>query len=173
MNRQLTFLDDCTPPSQEVSYGAREFYMYVDGASRNNPGKAGIGIVIKKSDTVVAKHGYYVGIKTNNEAEYLALIIGLFIAKELISSQDMLYIMSDSELLVRQLKGEYKVKSLILRPYHTHVLILLEQFTYSLCHVRREFNQDADALANDGIDAKRTVPLEYRDALRNYDIVIE
>src|SRR5437868_5008693 len=90
--------------------------LFVDGASRNNPGPSGAGIYIVKNNILVIKRGYYLGIKTNNQAEYLALLLGLFILMEHREAEDQVRIISDSQLLVRQLVGMYKVRHPHLQP---------------------------------------------------------
>src|SRR5579872_1960103 len=84
--------------------------LFVDGASRNNPGPSGAGMYIEKDGVLVIKDGYFLGIKTNNQAEYLALLLGLFMVAEHMHGKDQLRIISDSQLLVRQLMGVYKVR---------------------------------------------------------------
>src|SRR5690349_12915959 len=80
--------------------------LFIDGAARNNPGKAGAGIYILKNDQEVCKEGFYLGVKTNNQAEYAALLVGLYYIKQYIEPHDHLDIISDSQLLVRQFNGE-------------------------------------------------------------------
>jgi len=126
--------------------------IYTDGGSRGNPGLAGIGYVIKDSDGNNLELGSkFIGTKTNNEAEYLALISALEQAKKITSEQ--VNIIADSELMIKQLRKEYKVKQ-------NHLKILLEQvetlsqnfskITYS--HVKRELNIEADLLVNQALD---------------------
>ena len=126
--------------------------IYTDGGSRGNPGPAGIGYVIKDSDGNNLELGSkFIGTKTNNEAEYLALISALEQAKKITSEQ--VNIIADSELMIKQLRKEYKVKQ-------NHLKILLEQvetlsqnfskITYS--HVKRELNKEADLLVNQALN---------------------
>jgi ribonuclease HI len=131
----------------------------VDGAARGNPGPAGIGIVIKDGAQVIAEIGAYIGKTTNNIAEYLALIRGL--EEVLIRGYKSANFFSDSELLVKQLNGEYKVKHENLVPLNYHVLTLVDRMKdFSIKHVRREMNAQADKMANEGIDLhSRTTPL--------------
>jgi ribonuclease HI len=133
--------------------------VYVDGAARGNPGPAGIGIVIKDGPKLVGEIGAYIGRSTNNMAEYLALIRGL--EEVLIRGFKSASFFSDSELLVKQLNGEYKVKHDNLVPLHYHVLTLIDRMKdFSIKHVRREMNEHADKMANEGIDIhSRTTPL--------------
>ncbi|GBC68979.1 14.7 kDa ribonuclease H-like protein [archaeon HR01] len=120
--------------------------LYVDGASRGNPGQAGIGVVLEYGGAV-RKVGEYVGVRTNNEAEYIALIRGLEMALEMGVSEVTVY--SDSQLLVRQLAGEYRVRSPRLRRLYEKAAALIPKFsTFKIVHVGREENSEADRLAN-------------------------
>jgi len=125
--------------------------IYTDGASKGNPGDAGIGVVITAEDgTVLAEIGEYIGKTTNNVAEYSALIRGLTEAAEL--GATTLEISTDSELMARQLAGIYKVKSPLLRPLYEQAVTLLRHFRkVSISHVFRECNKRADELANEGV----------------------
>jgi len=125
----------------------QEACLYTDGASRGNPGPSGIGIVLKTpaGQTALA-WGAPIGRATNNVAEYRAVIEGLKRALELEVARIRLF--SDSELLVRQLQGTYKVKNAGLRPLHAQVVALLDGFqTWAVRHIPREQNAEADALA--------------------------
>ena len=128
--------------------------MYVDGAARGNPGPAGIGVVIKsEKDEVLLEVADYVGKTTNNIAEYMALIRGLEEAIDMGHRSVEAY--SDSELMVKQLNGEYKVKNEGLQPLYLHTKSLIKKFThFSLNHTVRDGNQHADTLANQGIDGQ-------------------
>ena len=135
-----------------------EWHLYVDGAARNNPGPAGAGIYIAKLGEPVVKQGYFLGSKTNNQAEYMALILGICHAAELMSAHDTLKIFSDSELLIKQINGIYSVKNPQLRILHGRAKKILTPLSYTARHVLRERNAIADALANHGIDKKIKVP---------------
>ncbi len=126
--------------------------IYTDGASRGNPGRAGAGFVIYTESGEKLTEGYrYLGIKTNNQAEYEALIMALEKAEEM--GADAVEIRSDSQLLVRQLNGEYRVKSKNIIPLFRRVKELLSIFgSVQFTHVPREQNREADALANRGVD---------------------
>jgi ribonuclease HI len=129
-----------------------------DGASRGNPGESGIGVILKDEKGVVVYSGSsYIGQATNNVAEYRALLACLKKAAALRCSK--LIVRSDSELMVRQLRGEYRVRDVNLRRYHAQASRLIESapFAFEIVHVERELNRDADLLANAGIDAKRTL----------------
>lgn len=150
---------------------SKTWTIFVDGASRNNPGPAGAGIAITLGDEEICKRGYFLGKKTNNQAEYLALLIGLLITKKEFASRKMSYpllIISDSELLVKQIKGIYRVKNPQLAKIKEAVDTLLEDKTYTIKHVLREKNKVADELANKGIDTKRKLPLPFVAFLKEY-----
>lgn len=126
--------------------------LFTDGASRGNPGKAGAGIhLLDKNGEEIAAKGFYLGECTNNMAEYKALILGLTEAKNFGNKEITIYL--DSELIVRQLQGRYKVKDAKLKPLYAEVTELLADFkSYKVGHVPRKENQRADELANQGID---------------------
>jgi ribonuclease HI len=133
--------------------------VYIDGAARGNPGPAGIGVVIKDGPKIIEELGAYIGKSTNNIAEYMALIRGL--EEVLIRGFKSATFYSDSELLVKQLNGEYKVKHENLVPLHYHILTLIDRMKdFSIKHVTRDKNEHADKMANEGIDLhSRTTPL--------------
>ena len=126
--------------------------LWTDGAARGNPGPAGIGAILKSSSGEVLYTGSeYLGHTTNNVAEYRAVLLGLKGALE--HGVRRLEVRADSELLIKQLKGEYRVKSPGLRPLYEEAKRLLTRFvSVKLTHVRRELNGEADRLANQGID---------------------
>lgn len=144
--------------------------LYIDGASRNNPGVAGAGIYLLKDNKPVLMNGYFLGIKTNNQAEYLALLLGLHHVISLMNPEDMLMIISDSLLLVRQIKGEYAVRNDYIRMAHGIAKELLAHVNYDVGHVLRDENKQADKLANKGIDDKIIVPESFIHMLRTYGI---
>jgi ribonuclease HI len=146
--------------------------LFVDGASRNNPGPSGVGIYIEKNGIAEIKQGYYVGIKTNNQAEYLALILGFFILEEHVQHGDSIDVVSDSQLLVRQLTGIYKVRHSHLRPLHALCNEKMQKLNATIIHVLREENSEADAMANYGIDYKHHPPKHYIALLKNHDIFL-
>ncbi len=123
-----------------------------DGASRGNPGPAGAGAQLTdESGRVLAEVAEGLGETTNNVAEYTAVIRGLERAGELGASE--VQVRSDSQLLVNQLIGRYRVKSPHLQPLHRRVRELASGFDAAeYVHVRREFNTEADRLANQGVD---------------------
>ncbi len=126
--------------------------VYTDGASRGNPGHAGIGIVfVDEKGNVVKEISEYIGETTNNIAEYTAFVTALENALEM--NFDEIEVIADSELMVKQINGEYQVKNQGLKPLYTRACELLREFkNYTVRHVRREHNKKADELANRGID---------------------
>ncbi len=128
-------------------------YAHTDGASRGNPGESGIGIIMKdEQGRVIHSTGKYIGMATNNIAEYVALIECLKKAKE--TDCKKLIVHSDSELLVRQMQGTYRVRDEGLKKYfqRAHRLLKNAPFEFEIYHVARELNRDADMLANVSID---------------------
>ncbi len=124
-----------------------------DGGSRGNPGPAGIGVVIENADTqeVLEKHAEFLGKTTNNQAEYKAVILGL--QRAVVLGAETVEVVADSELLIRQARGEYRVKNPDLGLRFAEMKALerkLKLVKYR--HVRREFNKAADALANEAMD---------------------
>ena len=130
----------------------QEWLLMADGAARGNPGPAGCGAVIcDEKGAVVRELSRYLGHATNNVAEYEALLMGLEALIEL--KRNKIVVQSDSQLLVRQLNGEYRVKDEKLKVLYQRAAGLLRQFgSYRIVHVRRELNKAADRLANRGID---------------------
>lgn len=125
----------------------------VDGGARGNPGPAAIGAVVQRpGGEVLEARGERIGRATNNVAEYKALLLGIERARELGASE--LELVGDSELIVRQVKGEYKVKDATLRELHGDVKRALRPFgdRWSIRHVRREHNAEADRLVNQVLD---------------------
>ncbi|MCL5875366.1 MAG: ribonuclease HI family protein [Candidatus Dependentiae bacterium] len=145
--------------------------LYVDGASRNNPGPSGAGIYIVKNGVAAEKHGFYLGKRTNNQAEYLALLLGIFFVKQQVQQGDFIEIVSDSQLLVRQLLGAYRVKNSELQPLHILAKQLLAPTVHKIMHVLREKNVVADGLANKGIDEKIGVPDAFKKMLADHHIM--
>lgn len=130
-----------------------ELTIYTDGASRNNPGEAGAGVYILRDGNAVEKIARYLGTTTNNIAEYTAAIIGLERAAQLGATGVRLF--ADSELLVKQLNGQYKVKNEGLKPLYARVKELIAKIgKVEVQYIPRERNKEADALANKAIDEK-------------------
>jgi ribonuclease HI len=129
--------------------------LFTDGAARGNPGPAGIGAVLKRNDgDTISEISDYIGETTNNVAEYRALIAG--VDRAFACGVRELEVRADSELLIKQLQGQYQVRNAKLKPLYHRALELLARFSrVRLVHVRREFNSEADRLANHGIDRAR------------------
>lgn len=126
--------------------------LFVDGGARGNPGPAGIGgVLYDMSYNEIKKFQEYIGKATNNQAEYKALLRGLEMAKEM--KVKKIKINMDSELVVKQILGEYKVKNEVLAEIFKQVKKLLESFaTWQIRHIKREYNKEADSLVNLVID---------------------
>lgn len=129
--------------------------LYTDGGSRGNPGPSALGyVLLDMDDNVVKKEGIYLGLTTNNQAEYQGLKYGLEQAKK--SGVRELTVYMDSLLVVNQMKGIYKVKNRDLWPIHQAAKDLVESFgKVSFVHVPRELNSIADGLVNDCLDANQ------------------
>ena len=122
---------------------------YIDGGSRGNPGPSGAGAYFPGLVSIAQ----YLGHQTNNFAEYSALIVAVRFAVE--RELDGLKVYSDSELVVKQIHGVYKVKNANIRPLYEEAIRWIAKIPkFSIVHVRRENNQDADRLANIAMDAK-------------------
>jgi ribonuclease HI len=128
--------------------------LYTDGAARGNPGPAGAGaVILNPAGHVMAKIGKFLGESTNNVAEYTGLILGLKRAKAMGIKE--LDVFSDSELLVRQLSGDYAVKADHLKALHEEAKQLLSAFSeVDVAHIPREENQAADEMSNRAIDER-------------------
>ncbi|MFH1744547.1 MAG: ribonuclease HI family protein [bacterium] len=130
----------------------KKLIIYTDGGARGNPGPAGIGVVIYDEEKkVIAEISEYIGVATNNQAEYKAVIAAIKKAQELKASEVEFFL--DSELVVKQLNREYKVKNKELASLFVQIYNASLNFKkVSFCHVPREKNQEADRLANDAMD---------------------
>lgn len=131
---------------------------YTDGASRGNPGDSGIGLLVKnESGELILSENGYIGTATNNIAEYTALLALLNRMKT--ASCSRLIVHSDSELMVRQLNGQYSVKDAGLKKYYQKIIRLRDSLPFDIefHHIPREQNKDADRLANLGIDDRKKI----------------
>ena len=129
--------------------------LYTDGAARGNPGPAGGGIVLKDRTRTIEERPIFFGRKTNNEAEYLALIEGLKLALQ--HNAKHLRVYMDSQLIVRQMLGQYRIKSRRLLPLWKQARELASKFEFiEFFHIKRGFNSLADRLANQAIDNAET-----------------
>jgi ribonuclease HI len=141
-----------------VSGGAsiRRLLIYTDGAARGNPGPAGLGAVLREagSGEIVAELARFLGVRTNNYAEWTAVEEALGEALRLGATHVDLRL--DSELVARQITGRYRVKHADLKPIHARVMVQLARLQgYTVGHVPRELNKDADRLSNVAIDERR------------------
>ena len=129
---------------------------YIDGGARGNPGPAGYGVRIEdEHGTLINEFNGFLGTSTNNVAEYNGLLAALRYAQE--HGHRVVHIKSDSELLVKQMRGEYKVKNAGLQPLYNQARVIalgLDRIVFE--HVRREHNKDADRLANLAMDQGTT-----------------
>ena len=127
--------------------------LFTDGGARGNPGPAAYGYVLEAEDgTVLASHGEYIGSATNNVAEYSGLVAGLRKALEL--QVPDVEVVSDSELMVKQMRGEYRVKNVALRELFAEADRLARRVgNVEYRHVKRAHNEEADRLVNAALDA--------------------
>lgn len=127
--------------------------VHVDGGARGNPGPAAVGVVVSDADgAVLERRAETIGETTNNVAEYRALLLGLERARAL--GADAVELVNDSELVAKQVNGEYRVRHPAMRPLHAAALEALSGFSrWSLRSVPRAQNADADALVNAALDA--------------------
>ena len=142
-----------------------QLILYIDGASRGNPGNAGVGVwITNREGKEIVRMSRYLGHKTNNEAEYWALLLGLREAKRL--GGDSIRIFTDSELIERQVKGLYRVKNLNLKILHGTVIRNLQEFSsFEIESIPREQNREADRLANQAIQ-KRIAEEKRKEGIR-------
>jgi ribonuclease HI len=139
---------------------AAQLVAFIDGGSRGNPGEAGAGVFFQLNQLPWRGLYLYLGKQTNNYAEYSALLHAL--EYTLKHGYRRLDIYADSELLVKQMVGTYKVKNPALRLLHAQAMDLKRQFDrFSIRHVRREYNRDADALANKAQDLRASGEDQY------------
>ncbi|MGR3294589.1 MAG: ribonuclease HI family protein [Candidatus Scalindua sp.] len=150
--------EDLAAPEKEIAgtscikKEADLIVVNVDGASKGNPGESGIGVAIfDKDSNLINEACDYLGVATNNIAEYKALIFGIKLSIEY-NARKVLF-KSDSELMVKQIKGEYKVKNAQLKLLFAEAQSLLKKLpNWKIMHVPREENKDADLLANKGVE---------------------
>ena len=133
--------------------------VWVDGGSRGNPGRSGIGVLVEDmAGTTLASISRAIGVTTNNVAEYRALLAGLEKAQAL--GATAVEVVSDSELLVKQMLGQYRVKNAGLHPLHVQARQLAGQFAeFSICHLGRDHNARADGLVNRALDEEERAGL--------------
>jgi len=134
--------------------GLQRVVVHVDGGARGNPGPAAVGAVASHPDGgALAERNLYIGEATNNVAEYRAVLLGLELARELGASE--VEVVNDSELIAKQIGGQYKVKHAGLKPLHLEAMRALGEFdSWRVRSVRREGNERADELVNEALDAR-------------------
>jgi ribonuclease HI len=162
-----------TPQSSEnknILSPKHHWKLFIDGASRNNPGPSGAGIYLLKDDELILQKGFFLGSKTNNQAEYLALLLGVFYLEKNVMPHDTIQIISDSQLLIRQLQGIYKVRNEVIKALYFLATTMTKDMKCTFLHVLREENSNADKMANVGIDKKVALPAEFIQLLSQYDI---
>ena len=134
--------------------------IFTDGASLGNPGPMGIGVVIFHSNRKIKEISEYIGEGTNNVAEYTAVIRALEFAKE--KKEKEVHIKSDSQLVVRQLNGEYKVKDEKLKPLKRKIELLMEGIVVRFEHIPREQNEEADILSKEAAEKGKKAKKETK-----------
>jgi len=135
--------------------------VYIDGGARGNPGPAAAGIIVRSAEDLSVLHasGVFLGQTTNNVAEYSGLVTGLIQAEKLKAEEAEFF--SDSELLVRQMNGQYKVRNPGLIPLHRKAQKLASKFRkFSITHISREQNEQADRLVNEALESRSDVQLD-------------
>lgn len=139
--------------------------IFSDGGSRGNPGKAAIGYTIQNAkQEAIYECGMNIGIATNNVAEYTAIIEAIKKAKEL--NVDEIAVFLDSQLVERQLKGEYRVKSPELIPLFEELVIEIDSLkSFEMNHIKRELNKRADKLVNEALDSEKHIVYDYSDTV--------
>jgi ribonuclease HI len=153
--------EGCWMASEEAS--GQSLILRTDGGSRGNPGHAAAGIVIERADgSVLAQGKRYLGVMTNNQAEYHALLLGLTAIQRY--SPSSVRVLMDSELIVRQMRGEYRVRDEGLRELYEQAAALVRTLpSVSFAHIPRAQNARADALVNQALDEReRTERAERR-----------
>lgn len=130
------------------------YKVFTDGGSRGNPGPAALGFVIyDSSNKLIFEYSKYVGETTNNSAEYLALLFACYKLKSIKAKEVEFYL--DSELVVKQIKGEYKIKDEQLKNLYDKIQNELKNFKFTINHVPREKNKEADKLVNQALDMEQ------------------
>lgn len=154
---------DSIPVTYYSMKNSQKIIIYTDGGSRGNPGRAAIGVVIKNAEgSVIKNHGEAIGIATNNEAEYRALIFALQKVKALFGKEKIkrisIEVNMDSELIVKQLNGKYRLEQETLFPFFIKIWNLRIEFGEVVFqHVPREQNKEADRLVNEALDSEQRI----------------
>lgn len=143
-----TLINEMTP--------IKELIIHTDGGSRGNPGPSAIGVVISTSESNhIESYGKYIGITTNNQAEYQAVVDAVKAALKYKPEKVTFYL--DSELVVKQLKGIYKVKNAEIKPLHEDILRMTTGMKVTFNHVLRKFNTLADIEVNKALDQQAEI----------------
>lgn len=129
------------------------YVVHTDGGARGNPGPSAVGVVITHAGLVVDELSEYIGDTTNNVAEYTALIRACEILRDRGAGSAHFYL--DSELVVKQVRGEYKVRDEGLKPLHAQVKGYLSDMEFTINHIPRALNKRADELVNQALDQRR------------------
>lgn len=172
--KQLTFLfqePELINPVECESVKQATLKVYIDGAARNNPGPSGSGICLMREQAILFEQGFFVGTRTNNQAEYLGLLIASYFVKEYAKHHETILVYSDSQLLVRQMTGVYKVRDPLLKKMQFVAYELLRPYNVKFCHIYREHNVRADLMANRGIDKSVPLPKKFIDLMQHYGIL--
>lgn len=176
MNKQTTLFETekSTQKDPEVLLAQEPLQIFIDGASRGNPGPAGAGIFISQAKKPIIAEGIFLGKKTNNQAEYLALLLSVLFINHLFKEKKLaktpLHFFSDSELMIKQMNGIYKVKNEQLQALKGIIIEHLHGHKATFKHVYREQNTTADGLANQGVDTRKKVPSSFAKILSDYGL---
>jgi len=133
------------------------YKLFTDGGARGNPGPAGIGaILFARNEKLIWFESKYIGKSTNNQAEYKAILMGIecFVDNETIDTDTKLICYLDSELIVKQMNGQYKIKDAKLKRIHEQIQDLIHELDIEFVHIYREKNKFADKLVNISLDAR-------------------
>jgi len=169
--KQLDLFGESQASSHDTQSDSHHFTLFIDGASRNNPGLSGAGVYLLKDSEVVCERGFFLALK-QHQAEYLALLLGLFLLEEQLSPGETVRVVSDSQLLVRQINGEYKVKKPELKPLHALAQQIVNACDAHVMHVLRTENKKADKMANVAVDKKLPIPEAFIERLKQHAITI-
>lgn len=170
--KQLNFLySNKDQKHEEVHDETKKLKLFVDGASRGNPGKASVGMICLDAKTPVFQEDFYLGIATNNVAEYTALLTGLCLINKSFKNQKFdLEIFSDSQLMVCQILGKYKIKNETLLALKNLIDNQLKSLSWEIKHIERSKNKSADAMANQAFISKKALPTMVKELLRGIDL---
>lgn len=142
-----------------------KYFIWIDGASRNNPGEASAAGIVKKSTKIIAKWGIPLGIRTNNQAEYAAFLLALLWLKTHPFHSATIY--TDSQLLAEQIQGNWKVRSKELKKLNEIALTFLRSLNQiRIVHIPRTKNRSADKLANEALDKGELVTDDFRNEVK-------